>query len=170
MNRPDAYSAPVTDIRHIETHIAHVFLAGDRAYKLKKPVTLGYLDFSTLDRRKRVLDRELHLNRRTAPDIYRDVVPITREMNGSILVNGKGEIVEWALEMARFDETQVLDRLARTGACDLILAEKLAVAIADFHERAAVSRDVPGPDAVEMVIRLNQDQLTRHIGDRKSVV
>lgn len=77
LRRPDAFPHPAADIACIETHISSVVLAGDFAYKLKKPLDLGFLDFSSLDKRRGACDEELRLNRRTAPELYLDVVPVT---------------------------------------------------------------------------------------------
>ncbi len=77
LKRPDAYPHPADAIEHIETHISHVLLAGDYAYKLKKPLDLGFLDFSTLERRRHCCEEELRLNRRLAPELYIEVVAVT---------------------------------------------------------------------------------------------
>ena len=94
--------------RAIETACARVFLAGDVAWKVKRNVDLGYVDFSTAARRKWALDRELEFNRAAAPDIYRSVRTITREPDGGFAWDGAGEVVEYVLEMRRFDDGAVL--------------------------------------------------------------
>src|SRR5690348_18204007 len=91
--------------RAIETACARVFLAGEVAWKVKRNRDLGYADFSTLERRKWALDRELEFNRAAAPDIYRRVRAITREAAGALSWDGAGEAVEYALEMRRFDDS-----------------------------------------------------------------
>ncbi|TKW79625.1 MAG: hypothetical protein DI543_04220, partial [Bradyrhizobium icense] len=97
--------------KRIDTHISVVFLAADRVLKIKRAVRLPFLDNSTLEQRKRCCDEELAVNARNAPDIYRRVIAITREADG-LALDGKGPAVEWAVEMARFDERQALDHLA----------------------------------------------------------
>ncbi|MFW6125464.1 MAG: hypothetical protein ACOC46_04885, partial [Pirellulales bacterium] len=92
-----------------ETHISHVFLAGDYAYKVKKPVKFDFLDFSTLQQRERYCGRELRLNRRLAPDVYLEVLPITLH-DGGLRLDGDGEVVEWCLKMRRLPEAEMLDR------------------------------------------------------------
>jgi aminoglycoside phosphotransferase family enzyme len=103
----------------VETHISLVFLAGDDAYKLKRAVKYDYLDFSSAALRRRYCDAELRLNRRTAPDIYKAVLPITRSASGALEINGSGVPVDWVVHMARFDQSQLLDRLAAADALPL---------------------------------------------------
>ena len=106
--------------RRIDTACARVFLAPERAYKIKRRVELGYLDYSTLELRRWALDRELRFNRAAAPDIYRAVRAVTRAADGGLEFDGAGEVVEHVLEMRRFDETAVL--AARPWAVDGELA------------------------------------------------
>jgi uncharacterized protein len=113
LSQPETFGG--TPVERIETHAALVFLSGDRAIKIKKPVALGYLDFSTLDKRRRALARELELNRPNAPEIYLDLVPVVRASGGKLSLGGEGEPVEWALVMRRFDQDQLLDRIAAQG-------------------------------------------------------
>ena len=114
--RGDAYRPPVPEVTRHETHMSQVFLAGDRVYKLKKPVRFPYLDFSTLARREAACRAELKLNRRLAPDVYRDVVPLVRSAHG-LAIGGAGEVVDWLVVMNRLDETQMLDRVIIEGVC-----------------------------------------------------
>src|SRR5512133_834343 len=102
-------------ILRIDTHGAVVFLAGPNVYKVKRAVRFPFMDFSTLDKRRAACESELSVNRENAPDIYRGVIPITRE-GGGLRLAGQGEIVEWAVHLRRFDETMTLERLAEEGA------------------------------------------------------
>src|SRR5262245_15117252 len=131
-------------VERIDTHASVVFLAGTRAYKVKRAVAFDYLDFSTLDRRKRFCEAEVRLNRRTAPTLYRRVVPITRTSNGALALDGSGAVVEWLVEMNRFDQEQLFDRLAARGRLDLALMAPLASAVAAFHRDAERRRDHGG--------------------------
>src|SRR3569833_2189658 len=119
-------AAPAThggaQVARIDTHAAAVFLAGDRVLKIKRAVRFPFLDFSTLAKRKAACESELAVNRPYAPAIYNGVVAITREANGALALGGKGTPVEWAVEMARFDENATLDRLAARGVIDGALA------------------------------------------------
>jgi len=118
----------------IETSISWVYLFADRALKLKKPVDLGFLDFTTPNKRRWAAERELAFNRATAPEIYRAVHAITRDGEGRLAMDGDADAVEWALEMRRFDETAMLsDRLA---AVDGTFAEDLGRTIARYHLQA----------------------------------
>ncbi|HEY1982031.1 MAG TPA: AAA family ATPase [Xanthobacteraceae bacterium] len=124
------------EIRRFDTHGASVFLAGDRVIKVKRAVRYPFLDYSTLDKREAACRAELEVNRNFAPQLYRRVLPITREPDGTLKLDGPGDPVEWAVEMARFDENNTLDRLADRGGLGDALAGKLAGAVASMHERA----------------------------------
>ncbi|MCA6106297.1 bifunctional aminoglycoside phosphotransferase/ATP-binding protein [Bradyrhizobium cenepequi] len=126
------------DTQRVDTHGSIVFLWPDRVYKIKRAVRLPYLDYSSLDKRKHACEEEIAVNRRFAPDIYRGVVPITEGETGPE-INGKGDVIEWAVEMARFDENQTLDHLAARGEITPGLAEPLAEALAASHHSAPVS-------------------------------
>ncbi len=127
--------------KRIDTHAASVFLAGDRALKIKRAVRFAFLDYSTLDKRKQACEAELKVNAPYAPQIYRGVVAITREASGRLAIGGKGRPVEWAVEMRRFDETRTLDHL--TGAIDDALADALGRAVAAAHDKASAVEAAP---------------------------
>lgn len=116
----------------IETHISWLVLIGDYAYKLKKPVDLGFLDFSTLDKRRRCCEEEVRLNRRTAPDIYLDVVAISGTEDAP-RVGDDTSPFEYAVRMARFDDSAILDKVAEAGELDEAIIHALATAIGEFH-------------------------------------
>src|SRR6266404_5908191 len=101
--------------QRIDTHAASVFLEGDHALKIKRAVHFPYLDYSTLANRKAACDKEMKINRQFAPQIYRRVVPITQRKDGMLDIGGDGEPVEFAIEMARFDEQQTFDHLNIQG-------------------------------------------------------
>lgn len=140
LGNPSSYDPAPDTIRRIDTHGAVVFLAGDLAYKIKRAVKLRYLDFSTLDKRRAVCERELEINRKTAPDIYLGVVPITRSEQGSLAIDGDGPVVEWAVKMRRFDQADMFDALALRGALPLELMPALAQRIANAHASASKRR------------------------------
>jgi len=129
---PACYPHAVDRVELVETHISWVLLAGDRAYKIKKPVDLGFVDFGTLPRRRHYCEEEVRLNRRLAASLYQDVVPITGSEREPA-VAGKGDAIEWAVEMARFDREQELDRVVERGALTAGLVERLADDVAGFH-------------------------------------
>lgn len=127
-----------TDVRRIDTHAAVVFLANDYALKVKRAVRFPFLDYSTLAKRKAACDEEIRINRPAAPQIYHRVVAITQGHNGALRIDGDGAIVEYAVEMARFDENATLDHLARAGALEPSLIVDLADAIATSHHAASI--------------------------------
>ena len=143
-------------VKRIDTHAASVFLAGDRALKVKRAVRFPFLDFSTLAKRKAACEAEIEANRPFAPDLYRGVVAITREADGRLAIGGKGEPVEWAVDMWRFDETQTLDQIAERAGVDLALADKLARTVAAAHARAPVVEDAPWIEALASYIGQNE--------------
>jgi aminoglycoside phosphotransferase family enzyme/adenylate kinase family enzyme len=134
----------------VETHAACVFLTADRAYKLKKAVDLGYLDFSTPAKREAALRRELELNLRTAPNLYLRVVPLTRD-GQRLAIGGAGETVDHLLEMKRFAKGALLSEMAESGRLDMALIEKLARHVAAFH---AKENHLPGRDWHAMLARI----------------
>ncbi len=134
LSLPAAYPHGAERFSHIETHASHVFLAGDLAYKLKKPVDLGFLDFTTLERRRFFCEEELRLNRRLAPDIYLGLVPITGTPAAPHM-GGIGEALEWAVQMRRFPQKALLNR--RRVTPDLV--DRIADRLAAFHESLPVA-------------------------------
>jgi hypothetical protein len=138
--------------RAIETACARIFLAGDVAWKLKRNVDLGYVDFSTAGQRRWALDRELEFNQATAPDIYRRVRAITREAGGGFAWDGAGEAADYALEMRRFDDSKVLSN-DPTGI-DAEMADALGRIIAGFHAKAPL-RPEGGWAALEFTVGSN---------------
>jgi uncharacterized protein len=132
---PAAYPVPVPHVEVRQTHISVVFLAGAHAYKVKKPVNLGFLDFSTLPKRRHFCAEEVRLNARLAPLVYLGVVSISRVGDG-LRVEGDGEVVEWAVKMERLpDDATLLHRL-RHGEVDATMLEALAGKLAHFHATA----------------------------------
>ncbi len=135
----------------IETHGAIVVLLPDEALKIKRAVRYDYLDFSTLELRHRMLERELELNAPAAPGLYRDVVPITLEADGSLAISGSGTVAEWVLRMARFPAEAELSHLADIGKIDDALATELGQAIAAYHAQNPV-RDEDGAALIAEIL------------------
>ncbi len=143
LSRPEAYPHPVetgTDIQVVETHISWIFLTGAYAYKLKKPVDLGFLDFSTLEQRQRCCFEELRLNRRLCPDLYLEVLPVT-EANGSYRIGGDAPAVDYVVRMLQFDRKFELDRLLRDHALTIERIGEIATIVAAFHRTAQHAED-----------------------------
>ena len=141
LRSPGCYPHAVDKVELLQTHISCVLLAGDFAYKIKKPVNLGFLDFSTLAARRFFCEEELRLNRRTAPGVYLDVVAVSGSESAPML-GGSGPAIEYALKMRRFEQDDLLDRMARRGALGPQHVDALALAVAGFHERI----ERAGPD------------------------
>ncbi|MEC5410540.1 bifunctional aminoglycoside phosphotransferase/ATP-binding protein [Aurantimonas sp. C2-4-R8] len=146
-------------VKTIVTHISTVLLSGERAIKLKRPVHLPYVDFSTPERRLATCERELVLNRRTAPKLYRAVRRVTREPDGSLAIDGEGQLVDAFVEMRRFDEDCLLDRMAMEGTLTAPLMARLAHRIAAFHAGIAPDRSVSGSAQVALVLDINERAL-----------
>ncbi|MDP6515234.1 MAG: AAA family ATPase [Alphaproteobacteria bacterium] len=146
-------------VERIDTHCAVVFLAGDRAYKLKRAVRFPFLDYGTLEARHTVCAAEVRLNRRTAPALYRGTVAITAEANGSFAFDGSGTPVDWLVAMNRFDQAMLFDRMAACGALRDPVMRDLADAIAAFHDIAEARPDHGGRAGLAMVIDGNMATL-----------
>ncbi|MDQ7247569.1 bifunctional aminoglycoside phosphotransferase/ATP-binding protein [Dongia sedimenti] len=144
----------------ITTHASIVFMAGERVLKLKRAVKYSYLDFSTIALRRKSCEEELKLNRRTAPNLYLDVQPITREAGG-LKLGGKGEAVDWVVVMRRFPQEALFSRLAEADKLTPDLMRRLADRIATFHREAAVTPDFGGGAGVAQVIGINDENLRR---------
>jgi uncharacterized protein len=167
---PDCYPHPVKSIRHLETHISHLLLTGQFAYKIKKPVDLGFLDFSTLEKRRFYCEEEVRLNRRLAPADYLDVVTI----NGSIerpQVAGSGPVLDYAVKMRQFDPESTLDRVDGRAQLTAPQVDAIAAALADFHGKAAVApadSDWGTADAVWAPAQQNFTQIASRIEDEEA--
>lgn len=146
-------------VERVETHAAIVFLAGDRAVKLKRAVRYPYLDFSTVERRHEACLAELGLNRRTAPTLYRGVEPVVRRPDGALSLGGAGDILDWVVLMRRFPEAALFDRMAQAGSLTAVDMEELAAAIAGFHATAEVRRDGGGAAAMAAVAAENIEEM-----------
>lgn len=140
------------DVERIETHSAIVFLAGSRALKLKRAVRYDYLDFSTEPLRRAACHAEVRINRRSAPSLYRGVIAVTREADGSLALDGRGAAEDWLVDMARFDQEALFDRLASRNALDPALMPLLATSIARFHDGADRRADHGGRAGMHWVV------------------
>jgi len=143
------------DVQRIDTHAASVFLAGDRALKVKRAVRFPFLDYSTLTKRKEACETELAVNTPYAPEIYRGVVAVTREPDGKLAIGGSGEPVEWAVRMHRFDEKRTLDHIP--GEIDEKLADALGRVVAGAHAKA------PRIDAQAWIVAFGS-YIDEHVG------
>ncbi|HQR71386.1 MAG TPA: AAA family ATPase [Burkholderiaceae bacterium] len=165
--RPEAYPEPVERVERIDTHISTVLLAGGYAYKLRKPVDLGFLDFTTLERRRRDCGDEVRLNRRSAPGLYLDVIAVTGtpaaprfDASGG----GATPVIDYAVRMRRFDPALTLDQLAARGVLTAEHVDHLADAVAALHARAAGAPSGFGtPESVAYWLNDNFTAMRDHV-------
>jgi aminoglycoside phosphotransferase family enzyme/predicted kinase len=148
------YPHPAGPIQHIETHISDVFLTGEYAYKIKKPLNLGFLDYSTLEKRRLFCERELSLNRRYAKELYEAVIPITQKKS-LLFYGGDGEVVEYALKMRQFPEGALFSELLAKGALTEELLTAAVRKIAQFHRTAEKTPERWSPSIVQRVLGEN---------------
>ena len=135
---PEIYPDHPKDIKWVETHISIVFLTGNYAYKIKKPVNFGFLDFTSLERRKFFCEQEVTLNRRLARNLYLGVFPITEE-KGRISVDGKGRIIEYAVKMEQIPDELLMNNLVQQNRVTPKMVEAIAEKLVDFYSSAKTS-------------------------------
>ncbi|MBI4204663.1 MAG: hypothetical protein HY527_06525 [Betaproteobacteria bacterium] len=133
----DAYPTPPAAVEVIETHMSWVFLTGERVYKLKKPVRYAFLDFSTLEARRRNCEREVRLNRRLAADVYYGIVALVMTGDGRLRLDGDGPVVDWLVKMRRLPAQRMLDAAIRANTVRAEDIRKLTRFLTDFYQRSA---------------------------------
>ncbi len=143
LRKPDAYPHPCDEIRLFETHISWVFLTGEFAYKVKKPVDFGFLDFSTLPKRRFYCEEECRCNSNFAPELYCGVVCISVDPGGRFHVGDDSDVVEFAVKMRQFDDANQLDHLLERNQLDAQMLRRFATDIAAvYHDLPALTDDV----------------------------
>jgi uncharacterized protein len=163
---PEAYPEPPANIELVQTQMSFVFIAGEFVYKIKKPVDLGYLDYTTAAKRLYFCQREVELNRRLCPDAYLGVVPITRE-GQRFSIAGPGEVIEHAVKMRRLPSTRMLDTLLREDRVTAEMMDEVAARLAEFHQGADTSEQISAfgdLDAIRCNTRENFSQTEKYIG------
>jgi len=168
LQNPEIYDHPVREFQVLETHISWVILTGDYAYKIKKPMDFGFLNFSTLDRRKHFCEEELRLNKRLADSLYLDVLPITGSVDSPAL-GGSGEAFEYAIRMRQFDQSGLFDKQQERGELKPDQLTSLARQVAAFHDTlapVAEGKPLGTPDAVFAGMQENFDQIRPMIDDK----
>lgn len=164
LSLPRAYPHPVSAVEVKQTHISLVFLAGDSVYKVKKPVKLPFLDFSTLERRQHFCHEEVRLNRRLAGAVYKGVVPIKRTDQGLMIDGTGGDVVEWAVNMQRLPDAATFETRMVEERLDPDQVVELASRIADFHRSVpavAVDAAGQGPGSASQVAQAIRDNLAQ---------
>lgn len=142
-------------VERMETHISEIFLSGGHVFKLKRAVRLPYVDFSTPALRLAACEAEVKLNAPTAPGLYRGVRRLTRKADGRLELDGRGEVVDAVIEMTRFDQAMLFDRLAEAGALTPDLMNRLVGRILKFHQSAPISRRMTGSAGIANVLAIN---------------
>jgi aminoglycoside phosphotransferase family enzyme/predicted kinase len=184
---PAAYPHPVEEVDVLHTHISVVFRTGELVYKVKKPLDLGFLDFTTLERRRHFCREEVRLNRRLAPEVYRGVVPLLRDGDrlrigpvappgeepdpGESLPDASGRVVEYAVQMEQLPDDATLRRRLRDGGLSADQVERVGRRIAEFHRRADSGPEISRFGRWEVVAgnaRENFQQTVDHVGDTVS--
>ena len=165
MLNASVYDHPVKNIELIETHISWVILTGDFAYKIKKPVNFGFLDFSTLEKRHNYCKQELLLNRRFAPEIYLEVVSIT-EVQNRLRISADADAIEYAVRMKQFPQSVQLDNMLASNELHAEHMDAIAQMIADFHQRTNIADSAMEYGNSEMVhqpVEENFVQIKKHL-------
>jgi len=164
--QPAAYPYAVGKVELVQTHISYVLLAGDLVYKIKKPVDFGFLDFTTLAKRRYYCRQEVILNRRLCPEAYLGVVRVTWQ-GGRFRLEGRGKALEYAVKMRRLPADRMMDGLLAAGKVSPAMVAAVAERLADFHARAATSPAIAryGARAIRIAWEENFDQWAAYIGD-----
>ena len=150
-------------VDRVDTHIAHVFLAGDRAYKLKRSVVFPYLDFSTVERRYQAAKAELRLNSKNAPCLYLGLQPVRRTADGGLSLDEvQGEIVDWLIVMRRFDQAALFDQMALEGRLERRQVTDLADAVLELHNSSPIVRLSHPKEQFAQIVASSLEELGRH--------
>ncbi len=151
MLQPDFYPHPVVKpIQLMQTHVSYVLLTGNYVYKIKKPVNFGFLDYSTLEKRKHFCEEELRLNQRGAGSLYLSVMPLS-QVDDIFEIDGNGETVEYALKMRQFPQSALLSDQFEKGLLSEAKVSALAKTIAQFHGKTETSKHIRSYGTVEMI-------------------
>jgi aminoglycoside phosphotransferase family enzyme len=157
---PQAYPEPPPKVELAQTQISYILFAGEYVYKIKKPVDMGFLDYTTLEKRLYYCRKEVELNRRLCADTYLGVVPVT-EREKLFIVEGKGEALEYAVKMRRLPADAMMDALLAKNKVTPKMVEDVAKTVADFHRRAATSEEISRTGGIEAVITNTQENFAQ---------
>ena len=163
---PKAYPETTKGVELVQTQMSFVVLTDDYVYKVKKPVDLGYLDYTSLDKRHFYCQKEVELNRRLCPDVYLGVVPITRD-KGDIFVEGEGEVIEYAVKMRRLPQEAMMDVLLKANKVSLQMIASVAQKLVAFHQRAETSDNINIFGDLDTIIQNTEEnfaQAEKYIG------
>ncbi|MCX5918889.1 MAG: AAA family ATPase [Deltaproteobacteria bacterium] len=161
------YPEKPAKIELVQTHISAIFFAGEHVYKVKKPVNFGFLDFTTLEKRKYFCQQEVNLNRRLAQEVYLGVVEIRSHQGRVIIGEGPGEVIEYAVKMKRLPQDCMMDQWLAKGAITPEVVERIAAKIARFHTRAATSPEISKFGNIQTIrgnLEENFSQTEKYVG------
>ncbi|MCD6453322.1 MAG: phosphotransferase, partial [Dehalococcoidales bacterium] len=157
---PKAYPDSPSGVALIQTQMSFVLLTDRYVYKIKKPVNLGYLDYTTLEKRHFYCQREVKLNRRLCPDAYLGVLPITRQGN-SFSIDGSGKVIEYAVKMRRLPQSNMLDELLKNNRVSPEMMISIARKVADFHRHAETNANISSFGDLKMIIQNTEENFTQ---------
>jgi aminoglycoside phosphotransferase family enzyme len=163
--KPGAYDEDPGRIELVQTHISFVFLTRKLVYKVKKAVNLGFLDFTTLEKRRFFCEKELKLNKRLCGDMYLEVVPINK--SDAVKIKGEGETVEYAVKMKRMPQERMMSKLLENNKVDDKLVDRIAKIIAEFHSKAETNRRISefgSLTVIETNWKENFEQTAEYVG------
>ncbi len=161
--KPESYPHRPPEIKLVQTQMSFIFLTGEYVYKVKKPVNLGYLDYTTLEKRRFFCHQELELNRRLCPEVYLAVVPITMSLRGAkrrsnlLRIEGEGKAVEYAVKMRQLPQNRMMDVLLRGNQVTSEMITSVAEKLARFHQKAETNSRIAAFGKLD-VIRQNTDE------------
>lgn len=168
LQNPALFDHDVESFQLIETHISWVILTGSYAYKIKKPMDFGFLDFTTLEKRKHFCEEELRLNRRLAPELYLGLLPLFGDENNPSF-SGEGEVLEYVIKMRQFNQDHLLNNLLANEELTRVHINEVAQQVADFHDRtevAGVESRFGTPEQVMFPVQQNFDQIRPLLTDK----
>jgi aminoglycoside phosphotransferase family enzyme len=154
--KPETYAHHPQKVELVQTQMSFLFLTGEYVYKVKKPVNLGYLDYTTLEKRRFFCQQEIELNRRLCPDTYLEVVPIISRQ-GQISLGGEGEIIEYAVKMKQLPADRMMDKLLPQNLVTEEMVARVAEKLAAFHDKAGTSPEISAYGKLE-AIKINTDE------------
>jgi len=157
---PKTYPHAPQKVELMQTQMSFLFLTGDYVYKVKKPVDLGYLDYTTLEKRRFFCQQELKLNRRLCPDIYLEVVPIVQHQS-KILLGGKGKVVEYAVKMRQLPPQRMMDVLLSKNQVSEGMVRQVAQKLADFHQQAETNAEISSYGDLSTILTNTEENFTQ---------
>jgi len=157
---PQVYPATIREVDLVQTQMSFVFLTNEYVYKVKKPVNLGYLDYTSLDKRRFYCQKEVELNRRLCPEVYLGVVPIVKR-RGDIFVEGKDKVIEYAVKMRRLPDRTMMDGLLTEDRVSPQMVSDVAEKLAEFHHKAETSASISAFGDLDTINENTEENFTQ---------